>query len=152
MKVIKTPLLGEPVTLADMKNFLRVDFAHDDALIGDMITSARQEIENRLNISIVKQRIELFWPNYRPLDWLPYSPVIEWESIEIDGEAVTPPQDDMLRYTAGDLVAVYVAGYEDVPRDITQAIRGIVKYNYDGEGDIVNIYRTIDHHNRNAWL
>lgn len=47
-----TASFTEPVSLADMKEHLRVDFDHDDALITSQITAARLHIEEKLNISL----------------------------------------------------------------------------------------------------
>ena len=42
---IETPPLVEPVTLADMKNYLKVVFSDDDVLIQSLITAAREVVE-----------------------------------------------------------------------------------------------------------
>ena len=44
---------SEIVSLTEMKNYLRVDHAFDNTLITDMITQARQIIENYLSRDIV---------------------------------------------------------------------------------------------------
>lgn len=49
----------EPVSLADAKAQLRVDFTDDDSIISRMITAARQAIENFCHISIVQKTITL---------------------------------------------------------------------------------------------
>lgn len=50
-----TPPATEPLALADVKNYLRVDadITQDDALINSLITAARQLIEKNLNRQIV---------------------------------------------------------------------------------------------------
>lgn len=45
----------EPVSLAEAKQHLRVDFADDDTLIGSLITAARMMCESQLNQSFVTQ-------------------------------------------------------------------------------------------------
>lgn len=50
----------EPVTLADAKRHLRVDFTDDDQLITAMITAARKSIEDFCHISLVPKTITLF--------------------------------------------------------------------------------------------
>lgn len=49
----------EPVSLADVKAHLRVDFTDDDALLTAMITAARQAIEDYCHISLVPKTITL---------------------------------------------------------------------------------------------
>jgi len=46
----------EPVTLAAAKEFLRVDGDHEDALIADLITTARERIEVLGRTSLIKRR------------------------------------------------------------------------------------------------
>lgn len=50
---------SEPVTLAEVKAHLRVDFADDDTLLSSMITAARQIIEDYCHISLVQKTITL---------------------------------------------------------------------------------------------
>lgn len=50
----------EPVTLADAKKHLRVDFTDDDTLITAMITASRKAIENYCHISLVPKTITLW--------------------------------------------------------------------------------------------
>ena len=96
----------EPVTLADAKKHLRVDFTDDDALITAMITSSRQAIEDFCHISIVPKTItawlkatEVPFSNYaQPFQVreqfnefeLPYGPVTSVDSVtSIDSDGIT---------------------------------------------------------------
>lgn len=47
---------SEPVTLAEAKSYLRVAHASDDAMIGLMITAARENAEAYLGTSFITQR------------------------------------------------------------------------------------------------
>lgn len=49
----------EPVTLAEAKTQCRVDFIDDDSLISDLITAARQTIEEYCHISLVAKVVTL---------------------------------------------------------------------------------------------
>lgn len=51
-----TPPASEPVTLAEAKNYLRVEHTTDDALIALMITAARESAEAYLGTSFITQR------------------------------------------------------------------------------------------------
>lgn len=46
----------EPVTLAAAKEFLRIDHDHEDALIADFITAARERIEAMARLSLITRR------------------------------------------------------------------------------------------------
>lgn len=47
----------EPVTLAEAKRWLQVDFTDDDALITDLITAARETIEQYTNLALVDKTV-----------------------------------------------------------------------------------------------
>ena len=62
---IVTQSATEPVTLADMKTYLRVDIADDDALIGGLITAARNYLEGRTKTQLSASTVEAHldrWP------------------------------------------------------------------------------------------
>ena len=46
----------EPVTLAVAKEFLRIDHDHEDALIADFITAARERVEAMARLSLITRR------------------------------------------------------------------------------------------------
>ncbi len=73
---------AEPVTLADAKNWLRVDVTDDDSLITSMITEAREYVENHTGLALITQTwlytLDIFPPldtSYmlirQPRAWLP---------------------------------------------------------------------------------
>lgn len=57
---------GEPVTLSEMKNWLRVDsdITQDDALINSLITSARRLIERNTNVILGNTQLLLTMDNF----------------------------------------------------------------------------------------
>lgn len=50
---------SEPVSLADAKAHLRIDFSDDDTILSAMITASRQAIEDYCHISLVAKTITL---------------------------------------------------------------------------------------------
>lgn len=54
---ILTPVAAEPVSLADMKTFLRVDYTDEDTLIQQFISDARQYAESVTFRSLAPQQI-----------------------------------------------------------------------------------------------
>lgn len=56
---ITVPPTAEPITLADAKDYLNVDFSSKDALITRLISDARRYAENMLRRSLVTQTIQL---------------------------------------------------------------------------------------------
>lgn len=90
-----TPPAVEPVSLATAKNFLRVDFTEDDALITALITAAREWAEGYTHRAFFSQtwtrsldNFPLWWnPNEtfgpsRRAEWPNWSSV--WELLRID--------------------------------------------------------------------
>lgn len=64
-RIVDAPI--EPLTLADAKNWLRVEIADDDALIADLITAARLECEAINNRSFINTQWMLtldYFPPY----------------------------------------------------------------------------------------
>lgn len=57
--LLVTPPAEEPVTLADAKSHLRVDFTDDDALITGLIITARQMAETTCRRALVSQQWRL---------------------------------------------------------------------------------------------
>jgi uncharacterized phiE125 gp8 family phage protein len=53
------PLYGytEPLTLADAKSYMKIDFNDEDTLITTLITSAREQLESYLGLSLVEKNL-----------------------------------------------------------------------------------------------
>ena len=85
----------EPLSLADAKNYLRVEVSEDDDLINDLIVAARIECEHRTGRSFILQKWRLTldslggsalsFGGFTPLQ-LPRSPLISIESINFVGQ------------------------------------------------------------------
>lgn len=76
------PPVHEPITIDEMKTYLRVDGNELDDYLPTLISSAREYVESYQNCSLVTQTWELIldsWPDW-PLS-LPRSPVQKVESI-----------------------------------------------------------------------
>ena len=58
LKVITAPS-AEPVTAAEAKLWARVDTSADDALIGSLITTARQYLEDTWDRAFIKQQLQM---------------------------------------------------------------------------------------------
>ncbi len=50
----------EPISVTDVKTFLRFDNTHEDVLIGSLITTARLYVENKINRKLISQDCLLY--------------------------------------------------------------------------------------------
>lgn len=92
-KIISTIGVTEPVTLLEVKNYLRITNTRDDSYINSIIPNARIRAEKYLNSDIVsKQRREYFANVSEPMN-LRYSPLSTVDSVSVDGVTMTVETD-----------------------------------------------------------
>jgi len=168
--IVTTPPEDEPLTVSEVKNFLKVDFATDDALIGILIAAARESAEKYCQIAILPQTITEKFSRFQPYGLhLSISPLIEIVGItykDVGGETQTlstdvygadayirpplvyriPYNDFPQTYAVPDAVTVeYEAGYEDaatVPTPIKMALLLMISDWYDNRTDGVRTMPT----------
>ena len=100
----------ETVTLAEVKNFSRIDAdytAFDDELTL-LISAARQRIEAYLNIGLVQRSITVQWAGY-PLE-LPLSPTGDITSVTGKGGAIAEADYTVSNYQAKRIAINSVSG------------------------------------------
>ena len=91
---INSTLGNEIISIAEVKNYVRIDTSADDALIGHMITQARIWSENYISRDIVaKNRTYYLDATATGLFDLPFGPVASISEITIDGTATTVYSD-----------------------------------------------------------
>ena len=148
--------LAEPVTVADLKNHLRVDHASDDVLIAGLIGAAREEVERATGMALIDQEWRL------ALDRLPVSgrvlllrhPVRQVLTVTAYGIGGEPsviagyeadlksrparvhvePRPDALRLFNGieiDFVAGFGEAGTDVPDGLCRAVRLLAAHWYE---------------------
>lgn len=155
---LDTPPTEEPVTLAEMKLFARIDIDDDDALITALISAARVAVEEQTGRALVTQIYEA-WLNTVPcrykyrLSWRPIQSVAEIISIDEDDTEEAIDSADIytdgqngevaIKSTANSITSTrsynafkirYVAGYgdaADVPDWAKTAIKQIVAHWYE---------------------
>jgi uncharacterized phiE125 gp8 family phage protein len=85
----------EPITLSVAKNYLRVDIADDDALIAELLITARHFAENYIGQALAAQTFEAIFHDELPsFIVLPMSPIASITSIiteDLSGNVATLP-------------------------------------------------------------
>lgn len=161
--ILLTGPLVEPVTLADMKGYLRLDGNDEDRLIHSLITAARLMVEAESGRCLIGQAWRLVldrWPAGGAIR-LPLSPVLALAGARVfdaDGAAETVAEgalrldaraDPPLARAAAplpapgrpfsgieiDLRAGFGEGMADVPAPLRQAVRIIAARWFELRGD-----------------
>lgn len=144
---ITTDLGTEPVTPAEAKAWMAISFSTDDALITELVKSARIALEKYTGLSFGAKTIEA-WVQIddgTDLYQLPYGPVTAIDEIVEDvafgtPETLTADEDyqlvaNLVRFRITGLFKVtYTAGYETLPTDLKSDILRIVAWLYQNRG------------------
>jgi uncharacterized phiE125 gp8 family phage protein len=150
----------EPVSLAEAKNYLRVEHEDDDALIGELILAARVQIEQAARRVLVTQSWRIVKDHWPASGWIvsPVNPVqavnaarvhpLEGAAVELDADAFTlnaAAAPAIIAFERGavkqpgrtvggieiDVTAGYGDAADDVPAPLRQAIRFLIARNYE---------------------
>lgn len=71
----------EPVTVAEVKNWIRITVPDEDVLLAELNTTARQQCEHYLNISLIERTVIAILQNELGNIELPFGPVDEIEEL-----------------------------------------------------------------------
>lgn len=145
----------EPVSLDEVKQYLRVDFTDDDTLITFLIRTAREYCEQILNASLVEKRSEYYLNEFPAENYIkiPKPPLVTVESVTIkDSEGIENTFNDYVvvenefeeskilatngwpnieLYPANPIKITYTAGYSTVPEPIKMAILLLITHWYE---------------------
>lgn len=145
--IVITAPAAEPISLAEAKLQCRVDGSADDALLGILITAAREQAENELGRALITQTRELVldeFPDACVLRGAPVQSVASVKYLDTAGvEQTLNPADTLLdkdsspgylvpaygkawpvTYAVPNAVRVrFVCGYGDAGSDVPESIR-----------------------------
>lgn len=156
--------LAEPVTLAQVKEWLRIETTADDTLLTALITTVRQFGEKFCNRIFTETDIDCFFAgvNYSNRETVGFvqirrAPLIAIDAVQVySGGSYVAFTDYSLKQTNGfsrllftdeviaDDDAVYPIkvsgsfGYETVPEDLKTAVLAHIAYLYENRGDTVS--------------
>lgn len=134
--------ITEPVSLAEAKEYLRIDFSDDDTLITSLITSARQKCEKILGLVLVDTTVKALYKNNGTIVELFYGPIKSDE----DGIPIITGFDDSdsikgwdgnvwIESQQHELNLTYDSGWEETPDWAKNAILKQVAWDYENRGD-----------------
>lgn len=133
--------ITEPVSLSDMKEYLRIDFEDDDMLITSMITAARMACEKYLGMVLVDTTVKAYYKNGGDLIQLMYGPIKETDGTPVItsgtevGDEIVGNGNQVWLSCTGDRTLVYSSGWGGVPEWARLAIMQQVAWNYENRGD-----------------
>lgn len=145
------PTGSEPITLAQAKSQLKIDFTTDDTLLTALISAARAQIEQYTGISLVEREVitlcKLTGDNWFEL---PYGPVVgtpvistvsiggstpetltDFDIVGTDFKLVSPGVNDICY----PFLITYDTGYTNVPEGLIEAVLHQTAYLYEHRGD-----------------
>jgi uncharacterized phiE125 gp8 family phage protein len=137
----------ESVSLADVKLYCKIDelITLDDFLLSEMITVARQVVEDYTNEALTPRNITAIVRNLCGEVYLPYSPITSAVILsDSDGNSISDGVvlgDDraFIKEPITDYIkATYTAGYTaaNLPKKYATAIKMQVAYMYENRGDL----------------
>lgn len=145
-----TAPVSEPISLSELKLYLRVSTSAEDTLLNNLITAARIAAEHYLKLSLMPQSWRLSYDDYAPDEIKmrrgPVQSITSVKTFDRSGAATTLSSDVYYLNAAKDVLTIeatlvshrieveYSAGYADaasVPANIRQGIIQHAGYMYE---------------------
>ena len=160
-----SPGIAEPVSVAELKNYLRLEsfednqastanvtFDSDDALLELYIEAARQALERYTGCSFIPKNYRITLTNLAGKVELPFGPIGDVTALYYDGDDDLSDNDIAdAKFTRGpfkqlvypcseDMVLIYSCGYgrgdtPPLPENLKLAIMAEASYNYTNRGE-----------------
>lgn len=131
----------EPVTLAEAKNFCKIDVSEDDTLITALITAARQMCEEFSNIGFIERELTSIFNNGNGGKFLPYGPIDTVTEVKINDVVTTTytlggvKWKQLLDPVADRVEVTYTGGYATLPENLKTALLNAIFYLYDNRSE-----------------
>lgn len=149
----------EPVSVAEAKTYLKINFSNDDSVITRKIAEARVWCENLICQSLVSTDVQVTVQVATFVE-LPYGPVEDTDTIDgVDQKFIGKGTFPTIYGTVGRFDIKYRAGYQNAPEWVKDAILARVAATYENRGDqdktnYSQVARSIlaPHKRVSAWL
>lgn len=132
----------EPVTLAEVKDWLKIETTDEEDLLEKLITSARELCESYTGVGFIERSIIAILNNSCGNIYLPYSPVTSAVVLkDVDDNTITSPSirgnlSKWISHPITDYIkAEYTAGHETLPEHFKTALLTSIAYLYEHRGD-----------------
>ena len=135
----------EPITLAEAKNFCRVDISTDDTLISQLITTARLMCEAYTGVGFVEHNAVAIISNGNGEMYIPYGPTGTINSVtDSDGNVLVLDSEyeikgnQFKRFSSSfdtEFTIDYTTGYSLLPDIYKVALLNQVYYLYDNRSE-----------------
>lgn len=156
---IKTDLVTEPVTVAEMKDYLNIDFGAWDTLLATLITGARTKMERYTGCSFgTKTLVATFQKVADNID-IPYGPIQSITHVKSIDEAgvkstLTAGTDYLVTgnnfknirfYGINTPIEIeYVVGYNPLPGDLKVAIMKQVGMDFEFRENVMDSSQVVE--------
>ena len=147
--------ITEPVTVQEVKDYLRLegfiddsdslstDFDDDNTLISELITSAREGLEEWTGLSLIPKTLEIEFTNLAGNYKIPFGPVVSITSLtdsddDLTAITVYTTTSDLSKLKTplqAEMIMTYEAGYSTLPKRLKEAILKEVAYRYTHRGE-----------------
>lgn len=144
-RIITQPSV-EPVSVAEIKQHLRIDHDDDDTMLAAMITAAREEVEHRLERACARQTVQLLLDEFLPDIPLPMPPLVSVLSVTYaaaDGSTGTVESTDYTTDVGQEPSWLLQASDADWPQ--TAAVANAVQVTYECGHTPDDIPKSIKH-------
>ena len=121
VRVVREISTTEPVTLAEAKNYLRIQNDADDALITSVITNARRHAERFLNSDIVPKQREVYYTTVDEDINLYYAPITSVTSVAAEGETLVLDESYEVLGLANPVIRILSGGVDKITISYTTA-------------------------------
>lgn len=156
---IKTDLVAEPVTLAEAKSYLNVDYTSWDTLIGTLISSARTSLERFTGSTFATKTLVATYQQVSDNIDIPYGPIQSVTSVKSIDDAgvkttlvagndyvITGNSFKNIRFFGVNtpIEIEYVAGYTSLPSDLKVAILKQVGMDFEYRENVMDSSQVVE--------